>query len=486
MNIRQIGWSAVRVLQTVLTHTGERQMKKLVSKWLPLGLASTLIWSHPAAAAALPGAAATPAPAAAPAAASADTPSTTTAQPVTTSAVVVPAIAAPAIVRDEFTVKTSILLQSDARVYSGDPQQPTPDQFAFRRIQPGASGTFQKFFGFRVLTDFAGNRFNLLDASIDFSAVPYAKLRVGKFKSPFGLEVLQGSGALVLAERAFPSSLAPGYDTGVQLFGDLGGVVSYAVALVDGAVDGADADGDIGNSKDGVARLFVKPFARTRSPLKGLGLGAAASFGRTAGNASSAELPSFRTEGRNTFFRYASATDASGRLDLTKTAIADGRHSRWGVQGNYYVGPLGLQAEYVESTQRVRLADARATPTNRAWQVAASYVLVGGNASYAGVTPTASFDPAAGRWGALELAGRYGELVVDDVLFEGETFAKSTASARRARLASGGANWYLNKSVRFGAEYARTTFEDGAKDAAGLAVDRETEQVFITRFQVAL
>jgi phosphate-selective porin OprO/OprP len=213
------------VLQTVLTHTGERQMKKLVSKWLPLGLASTLIWSHPAAAAELPGAAATPAPAAAPAAASADTPSTTTAQPVTTSAVVVPAIAAPAIVRDEFTVKTSILLQSDARVYSGDPQQPTPDQFAFRRIQPGASGTFQKFFGFRVLTDFAGNRFNLLDASIDFSAVPYAKLRVGKFKSPFGLEVLQGSGALVLAERAFPSSLAPGYDTGVQLFGDLGGVV---------------------------------------------------------------------------------------------------------------------------------------------------------------------------------------------------------------------------------------------------------------------
>lgn len=461
-------------------------MKKLVSKWLPLGLASTLIWSHPARAAELPsGAAATPAPAAAPAA-PADTPSTTTAQPVTTSAVVVPAIAAPAIVRDELTVKTSILLQSDARVFSGDVQQPTPDQFAFRRIQPGASGTLQRYFGFRLLTDLAGNRFNLLDAYLEVSPAPFAKLRVGKFKSPFGLEVLQGSGALVLAERAFPSSLAPGYDTGVQLLGELGGVVSYAVALVDGAVDGTDADGDIGDSKDGVARLFVKPFARSRSPLSGLGLGAAASLGRTAGNASAAELPSFRTEGRNTFFRYASATDATGRLDLARTAIADGRHTRWGVQGNYYAGPVGLQAEYVESTQRVKLAEARATPTNRAWQAAASYVLFGGDASYTGVRPTAALDPAAGRWGALELAGRYGELVVDDDLFAGETFAKSTASARRARIASAGASWYLNKSVRINLDYARTTFEDGAKDAAGLVVDRETEQVFVTRFQTAL
>ena len=57
-----------------------------------------------------------------------------------------------------------------------------------------------------------------------------------------------------------------------------------------------DADGDLGDSKEGVARVFLKPFARTRSPLAGLGVGAAASFGRTTGNTSAAELPSFRTD----------------------------------------------------------------------------------------------------------------------------------------------------------------------------------------------
>jgi len=384
------------------------------------------------------------------------------------------------------TAKGSVLLQADSRAFAANPKLASPDQFLFRRAQPGVTGTIQRNFDFRVLTDVAGGKFTLLDTYVDVRYVPFAKVRVGKFKSPLGLEFLQSSSALVLAERSFPTALSPGYDVGVQLFGDLGDVASYAVAAVDGAADGSDAEGDLSNGKDVVARLFVRPFAPSAwAALKGLGVGVAGSNGLAKGTVDGTEVPSFKSDGRNTIFKYLSATDASGKVDLTKSAVADGAHTRWALQGNYYFGPLGLQAEYVRSTQKIRNGSLEAKPANWAWQAAGSFVL-GGNASYKGVTPKAAFDPAAGGWGALEVAARYAELKLDGTLFAGGAFASEGSSVRRARLVSPGVSWYLNDNLRVSVDYARTQFTAGAKDASGRVVDRAAEQVVVSRVQFAL
>ena len=52
--------------------------------------------------------------------------------------------------------------------------------------------------------------------------------------------------------------------------------------------------------------------------------------------------------------------------------------------------------------------------TNTAWQLAASWVLTGENASFRGVVPRKSLSLGEGTFGAFELAARYNQLDIDD------------------------------------------------------------------------
>jgi phosphate-selective porin OprO and OprP len=60
-------------------------------------------------------------------------------------------------------------------------------------------------------------------------------------------------------------------------------------------------------------------------------------------------------------------------------------------------------------------------------------------------------------------------------------FASPNASAHRARSWSVGANWYLNRGVKFMVDYDQTSFDGGAP-AGG---DRRTEHAVLTRAQLA-
>jgi hypothetical protein len=73
------------------------------------------------------------------------------------------------------------------------------------------------------------------DAWVDVKLHAAARVKVGKLKSPFGLERLQSATALGFVERGFPTALAPNRDVGVQVWGDVaGGVVSWAAGVFDG------------------------------------------------------------------------------------------------------------------------------------------------------------------------------------------------------------------------------------------------------------
>jgi phosphate-selective porin OprO and OprP len=99
-------------------------------------------------------------------------------------------------------------------------------------------------------------------------------------------------------------------------------------------------------------------------------------------------------------------------------------------------------------------------------------------ASFSGVRPKRPFDPAAGAWGAVELAGRVNGLTVDDTAFT-LGFADATRSARKASAWAVGLNWYLNRNVKFVTTYERTTFEGGARSG-----DRPAENALFFRAQV--
>ena len=365
-------------------------------------------------------------------------------------------------------------LQGDGRFFADDMERATTDTFLLRRVRPILEGTVSKYFDFRIMTDFGGGTATVQDAYLDARPWSWAKLRVGKYKPPVGLERLQSGSELLFVERGLPTNLVPNRDVGAQLHGELfDGAFSYALGAFNGVADGGSGDLDNNDSKEFAGRLFAQPFKSSSiEALQGLGVGLAGTYGDQQGSEGSPALSSLRTQGQQTFFSYRSDGTVDG------TTIANGIHSRVSPQGYYYYGPFGLLWEYVASSQRVQRGATHATLTNEAWQVAGSYVLTGENASYRSVAPTQPFDLTKGTWGAFELAARYGELTIDKDAFP--FFANPTRAARIAKSWGLGLNWYLNRNVKFQLNYEQTDFTGGS--ASG---ERSKERALLSRFQVA-
>lgn len=378
-----------------------------------------------------------------------------------------------------FVLKFRGLIQADGRWFTDDAAGVQTNQFLLRRVRPTLEGTLFKDVDFRITPDFANQgATTLFDAYIDLKTLPYAKLRFGKFKPPVGLERLQSASDILFAERAYPTSLVPSRDVGVQLFGDvLDGKLSYAAALTNGAVDGGVAELDQNDGKEGSARVFLTPFKEHVSPFQGLGFGFAGTYagsvqGTTAATAPTpAGLVNYRTPGQLTAFSWATA------------ATADGQRVRLTPQLYWSWRSIGLLSEYVRSAQVVRSGTRKYNIGNQAWQVAASYVLTGEEASFKGVKPQKNFDPKNGGWGALEVAARYHQLRLDREIFD-RSLASGTNSFERANAWSTGLNWYLNRSLKFVVDYEQTEFDRGAQ-VGSRVVDRPTEKLVFTRTQVS-
>jgi len=356
-------------------------------------------------------------------------------------------------------------VQLDGRFYSGDEAQLGVDTFLLRRVRPIVQGTVARYVDFYLNPDFGGGQTVLQDAYLDAHYHPALRLRVGKFKTPFGLERLQSGSALLFVERALPTALAPNRDLGAQLHGVLaGGVVSYAAGVFNGVTDGGSADGDTNDGKELAGRLWLQPFKRQKGKgVRNLGFGFAATRGHQEG-----ALPSYKTGGQLAFFSYASGVTAAG----TRTRIS--------AQASWTMGPVGVLGEWMRSSQEV--SKSATAPSlrldHRAWQVALAFVLTGEDTTLGTVRPRHAFESGQG-WGALELTARVNGFDVD-----GDAFAAGLAdparSARAARAWGVGFNWYLNRHLKQTLDYERTTFTGGA----GAGSDRKPENALFFRSQI--
>lgn len=361
-----------------------------------------------------------------------------------------------------FVFRVRGYLQTDGRFFF-DQSSPAFDTFVLRRVRPIFEGTVYKYFDFRIMPDFGGGTTVLQEAYLDAKFHPKFKIRFGKAKTPFGLERLQSGTDIIFIERSQATNLVPNRDLGIYAFGDLGGDrVSYAAGIFNGVLDLGSGDIDSGgDSKDFAGRIFVRPVAS-------LGVGIATTIGNQDGTLTSPGLPSYRTQGQLTWFRYGVG------LTSDVTTLAAGRRFRLSPQATYYKGPFGLLAEYVTSSQEVINGVHSADIRNEAWNLTAHYVLTGEPAGYRGVAPENSFDPTAGKLGAWEIAFRYSQLDIDKDAFP--FFADPATSASQAKNFGGGLNWYLNKNAKFMFNYEHTKFKDA---------NIPTEKLFLTRFQIA-
>src|SRR5436190_1850564 len=372
-----------------------------------------------------------------------------------------------------FTFRLRRYVQSDARFFGANgPVAPGSSTFLLRRVRPILEATAYKYFGLRLMPDFGNGQVVLYDAYAEARPNAALNLRVGKFKPPIGLERLQSASDVRFVERGLPTSLVPNRDIGVQLYGDLAKArIQYQLGAFDGAPDAALVDGDASTGKDLVGRVFFRPLAAIAS-APDLGVGIAGSSGTEQGTVAAPALGSYRTTGQLALFRYRADGTAAN------TVLAEGRRTRVSPQGYLYVGPVGVLAEYVRSTQHVRRATNAAALTNQAWQLSGSWVLTGERESYASITPDHPLDGSKnGGFGALELVARYGVLTTDANAFP--TFADPATQARRARAAGVGLNWRLTRGLLFAADYERTQLE-----GPDVATVRSTEHAVLTRLQL--
>jgi phosphate-selective porin OprO/OprP len=371
------------------------------------------------------------------------------------------------------------VLHFDGRFMVDDDSDLT-DEWQATRVRPILEGTVGGIYDFRFTPDFGRGRTVIQDAYVTGRFLPEFQVTAGKFKAPVGLERLQSADDIRFVSRAFPTSLAPNRDLGLQAAGNLAGNrLSYAVAFLNGSNDGASSetfgDVDLNDDKEWAARLFAHPFAESdHFALRGLGVGIAGSYTDQVGTAAQPLLPTFRTPAQATFFRY--------RAGATPT-LADGERTRLAPQLYYYVGSFGLIGEYTKVSQEVSRAtgtSARSdTVDTTAWQLAASWFLTGEEASFRGFRPNSVFAVGKDGWGAFELAARYHQLSIDGAAFAGSaaSFADPAVSARKATGYSLGLNWYLNQNVKWVLNYEHTSFEGGAPGGG----DRPDEQAVLTR-----
>jgi phosphate-selective porin OprO/OprP len=376
------------------------------------------------------------------------------------------------------------VLHVDGRFFESDDPEGLSDTWQATRVRPILEGTLGGIYDFRFTPDFGQGRTVIQDAYVTARFKPGLQVTAGKYKSPVGLERLQSASDIRFVARAFPTSLAPNRDIGLQVGGNVqGDRVNYAVSWANGSNDGGSsetfADVDVNDDKEWAARVFAYPFAESANfGLRGLGIGIAGTYTSQTGSSAQTLLPTYRTPAQSPFFRY--------RTGTTPT-LADGDRTRIAPQFYYYAGRFGLLGEYTTVSQdvsrRVSATDLRSDSLDiSAWQLQASWFLTGEEESFRGFKPNSVFSLADRTWGAFELVARYHELDVDDAAFVGgaASFSDPNVSAAKATAYGLGLNWYLNENLKWALNYEQTAFDGGAAGGA----DRDDEKVFLTRVAV--
>jgi|SRR5271157_642399 len=366
-----------------------------------------------------------------------------------------------------FLLKVGADLQVDNRTYLGEGSQSLVDTTLLRRVRPTFSGTVYRYIDYMFRPDFGQGQTVIYDAYVELKYFDRAKVRVGKFKPPVGLERLQSDDDTNFVERGLPTLLAPSRDIGYQISGDVVRQrVAYAVGVFNGVPDNGLSDAAVSGHRDYAGRLFFTPFQPDhRNPLAGLGVGVGASTGNLDGEA----LPSYKSFGQNSFLPFAAGV------------IEAGHRTRLAPQAYYYIGSFGLLAEYGLTEEGLQKGAVRRDIAYRAWQVQGAYLLTGEKKGFTGPTPGKNFDPRNRGWGAVELAVRVGDFSAEPGLYN-YGFASAATAARRAHEWVGGVNWYLNRLFRTSLDYGHTNFGGGATSAAG--GNRPAEKAVILRFQV--
>jgi phosphate-selective porin OprO/OprP len=317
-----------------------------------------------------------------------------------------------------------------------------------RRARIELSGRIGKVVKFRVDREFAhGGGWRNLWVGIE--PVRNFEVRGGNVVVPFSMEELQSSNRSALMERSHVTALAPGFS--------LGGMASYSgkfftasAGYFGNAIDSEDERGSE-RGKGFAGRVTAAPLVSKQG------------FVHFAGAIEQRDLDS------GDELRLSTKPGSQLAPSLLSTGLIAGpsKLKSFGAEAAFSRGPFLIQGQYLRSRiDRNRLGNL----AFGAWYAQASFVVTGENYDYSRSTGTVAGVDVRKKGNAVELAARISGIDLQD----------DNLRAGRGRTYTVGANYYLNRNVRFMVNYARSR----AHDVGPLNEDRRTSLV-AGRFQVA-
>ncbi len=275
------------------------------------------------------------------------------------------------------------------------------------------------------------------------------QFKIGRMFMPFTYEYYQVPTAfLINPERSlFGNNFNMATDIGMQAWGQLlKKRIDYAVGIYNGVRGGLI---DLNDSKDLIAYMNIRPFLESDIPfLKYLNVGGSVD----TGNQFNTPIPTtLRTN--NNIANDASSPQGATFLSFNGNVRESGWRTLWDLHMAYYYKQLSVIGEWQSGFQDYALVNSPAARTHlpiNGFYVQAGYFLTGENVTARNIVkPNRDFDIRKSKFGpgAIELAGRYSLLNIDNQVFTAG-LADPNLWANRVYSIDVGVNWYLTQYIK--------------------------------------
>ncbi len=350
--------------------------------------------------------------------------------------------------------------QFEYRAYQAGEDAP-PNTFLMRRIRPSIQGQVTPYFQYKIQVDFALEDGGLIqDMYLRVRPSDKFHLTFGQFKEPFSQEELRSDSVVDFVDRSMSvSNLVSGRTPGAMLSGKLmGGILGYQAGLFNGKGRHLTNNND---TPDGSVRFRFNPWKRSDNFwVKNFILGGAYTQGRTV------QGRSVRGRTNSQSFTFYDRVPTNG-----KTLRANGEFT-------WLLGPAAIRAEYNQSSQaRDGLGAGGGNLPGvvaKGYTAQVTYLLTGESKPESSpVIPGQDLfieEVDSHGWGAWEAKFRYDNLQITD----------GTPMSNRADTFTLGANWYMNRYVRYLFDLGLERFKDPLRSPKP---DDSSFFVFLNRLQ---
>lgn len=355
--------------------------------------------------------------------------------------------------RFSFQINGRLQFDSRLRLNSNADKFGEQGEFRKRRIYLGATGVLYKYWKFVLNGEYEGSSVVSKTTNyIENSYIKSAKIRVGQFGVPFGLEDTISNKYVKFTERSMAANfISPFYDVGWMIHGQPIPQLAYYVAVTNGSETARD---DSDNGKYVWAKLLLKPFAETDGALKKLFIGVAGMRGRSKGLSPGSDGGS-----------SVGTTAGTTVISYTSTAAIDGPVTRGNLSAGIILGSLLVMGEVSQMRRdiEVTLSSVLTDSTNIDWlggHVTVAYLLTGEEQSLGRIHPLNNCEPGqeGSGVGAWEVAARWDFLENDRG--DRDTRLFSTRLDRVDQVTVG-VNWYPNPMVKISLNYIHAWWERG-------------------------